>query len=353
MRRATSLAAAALACAALAACGGGDDDDDGGADRPAGSGRQAAAAAPSEGTKGTLAQVPELYRQLEPSVVSVLVRGAQGAGEGSGVVVRPRRVVTNDHVIADGADVRVSLASGERLEARIVGRDPRTDLAVLAVERDLPAAELSEKLPQVGSLAVAMGNPLGFEDSVTAGIVSGLDRAIPSGGTTPALVNLIQTDAPISPGNSGGALVGPDGAVVGVNVAYIPPQARAVAIGFAIPAPTVRFVVDELLRDGTVQHAYLGVQLRPLTPEIAERLGVRLDEGAVVAAVAAGGPGADAGLEPGDVVVRAGDSPVGTVEDVFGALRERRPGDELALEVVRAGQRRTVEARLGELPAGG
>lgn len=352
MRRATSLAAAGLACAALAACGGGDDDE-GGADRSTGAGRQSASTAPSAGAKGTLAQVPALYRQLEPSVVSVLVRGAQGAGEGSGVVVRPRRVVTNDHVIAGGGDVRVSLASGERLDARIVGRDPRTDLAVLAVERDLPAAELSEELPQVGSLAVAMGNPLGFEDSVTAGIVSGLDRAIPSGGTTPALVSLIQTDAPISPGNSGGALVGPDGTVIGVNVAYIPPQAQAVAIGFAIPAPTVRFVVDELLQDGTVQHAYLGVQLRPLTPEIAERLGVRLDEGAVVAAVAAGGPGDDAGLQPGDVIVRAGDRPVATVEDVFGALRERRPGDELTLEVVRAGQRRTVEVRLGELPAGG
>jgi S1-C subfamily serine protease len=353
MRRATCLAATGLACAALAGCGGDDDGAGGDADRSPGSGRQAAAAAPSAGAKGTLAQVPDLYRQLEPSVVSVLVRGAQGAGEGSGVVVRPQRIVTNQHVVAGGEEIQVSLASGERLDARLVGQDPRTDLAVLAVERDLPPAQLSEALPRVGSLAVAMGNPLGFEDTVTAGIVSGLDRSIPSGGTTPALVNLIQTDAPISPGNSGGALVGPDGTIIGINVAYIPPEARAVAIGFAIPAPTVRFVVEELLRDGTVEHAYLGVQLRPLTPEIAERLGVRLDEGAVIAAIATDGPGGRAGLRPGDVVVRAGDRTVASVEDVFAALRERRPGDELALEVVRAGQRRTVDVRLGELPAGG
>jgi S1-C subfamily serine protease len=330
---------------ALAAAGCGDERPD----RPRATGTEDGGR--STGTDGGgLAQVPELYRRLEPSVVSVLVRGERGQGEGSGVVVRPRTIVTNNHVVEGGREIRVVLASGERLPASIVARDPRTDLALLSVTRELPAATLSDRLPQVGSLALAIGNPLGFESSVTAGIVSGLDRSVPSGGLTPALVNLIQTDAPISPGNSGGALVGEDGRVMGINVAYIPPQARAVSIGFAIPAPTVRDVVAQLLEDGEVDHPYLGVRLRPLTPQVARRLGVEADRGAVVATVERGTPAARAGLRPGDVIVRAGDRRVGAVEDVLAALRERRPGEVLALEVVRQGQRRTLDVRLAERP---
>ena len=321
----------------LAGCGGNDDDDD----RPAPSANE---------TAGSLAAVPGLYDRLQSSVVGVLVRADRGAGEGSGVVFERRRIITNNHVVAGGREISVALASGERVPARLLAGDPRTDLAVLEVERDLPPARFAEELPAVGSLAVAMGNPLGFEGSVTAGIVSGVDRAIPSAGTTPALVNLIQTDAAISPGNSGGALVGADGHVIGINVAYIPPAAGAIAIGFAIPAPTAIDVARQLVRDGEVSHAYLGAQLRPLTPRTAQALDVDAPGGTVVEVVAPDGPAADAGLRPGDVITQVAGRPLEQIEDILSALRRAEPGERLELEVVRDGERRKVTVELGRRP---
>ena len=326
--------AAALAALAVTGCGGGDDR----AERPS----RTALGGGQSGDCATLARVPGIYRDLEPSVVAVRVRGTQGAGEGSGVVYEKRRIVTNHHVVAGASDIVVALASGERIDARIVASDRRTDLALLAVDRDLPPATFARSLPPVGSLAVAIGNPLGFESSVTAGVVSGVDRAIPSGGQTPALVNLLQTDAPISPGNSGGALVGAGGDVIGINVAYIPPAARAVAIGFAIPAPTVVDVVRQLAADGDVEHAFLGVQLRPLTPDVRAQLDVSVDAGAIVANVEDGGPADDAGLRAGDVIVEAAGRDVTAVEDVLSALRRTDPGDPISLTVVRGTQRRQI-----------
>jgi S1-C subfamily serine protease len=339
---------ALLVVLVLAGAGcGGDDGDDGG--DPA-AGRPAAAAPATAQDGASIARVPVLYDRLQPSVVAVLVRGARGAGEGSGVVFEPRRIVTNNHVVEGGEEVTVALASGERLPATIIARDERTDLAVLGVARDLPPAEFADRLPEVGSLAVAIGNPLGFESSVTAGVVSGLDRAIPSAGNTPALVNLLQTDAAISPGNSGGALIGADGEVIGINVAFIPPAARAVSIGFAIPAPTVIDVVEELIRDGEVEHAYLGAQLRPLTPATAEALGIDARGGAVVQALVEGGAAAGAGLRPGDVITEVGDRPVEQIEDVLSALRRMDPGERLELQVVRDGERRSITVELGRRP---
>jgi len=337
----------------LGACGGGGGDGDGDGDRDkqsVGATGGATLDASSAGA-GTLAEVPEIYRKLEPSVVAVVVRTAAGGGEGSGVVVRPDRIVTNHHVVEGAEDVRVRLASGSEVKARVEATDPLTDLALLEVERhDLPVARLADRLPIRGALAVAIGNPLGFEGSVTAGIVSGLDRSIPSGGQTPALVGLIQTDAPISPGNSGGALVGADASVIGINVAYIPPEGGAVAIGFAIPAPTARTVVDDLLEDGKAEHAYLGLELRPLTPDIVAQLNVSVDAGAVVTAVVRSSPAGRAGIAPGDIVVRIADRDVREVEDVFAELREHPPGQRVALELLRDGKRRTVTVTLARRP---
>lgn len=343
--RARTKLAILLTALAAGGCGGGDDD--GGDQRDSADAPPIAADA---GDGGTLAAVPEIYSKLEPSVVAVEVRGAQGAGEGSGVVYKARQIVTNHHVVAGAREIVVAIASGERLEARLVASDPRTDLALLSVERDLPPATFARSVPQVGSLAVAMGNPLGFAGSVTAGIVSGVDRALPSGGQT-ALVNLLQTDAPISPGNSGGALVGRDGRVIGINVAHIPPAARAVAIGFAIPSPTVIDVVEQLADDGEVEHPFLGVQLRPLTPDIADQLGVPVEEGAIIALVEDDGPADVAGLRPGDIIVSAAGRDVSSVEDVLSALRRSDPGDELALEIIRDDDRRTVTVETGRRPS--
>jgi S1-C subfamily serine protease len=229
----------------------------------------------------------------------------------------------------------------------VLASDPLSDLAVVRTERTgLPAAEFNPQLPPIGSLALALGNPLGFENSATAGIVSGAHRAVPGAAQqAPALVDLIQTDAAISPGNSGGALVGADGRLIGINVAYIPPQAGSVSIGFAIPSSTVVDVVAQLLEDGTAEHAWLGIQPVALTPQIAAQYGLPVETGALVADVVPGSPAADAGLEPGDVIVAIDEDPVATVEDLLGALRRREVGAEVVVHVARDGDE-TEEIRV-------
>ena len=288
-------------------------------------------------------RIPDIVEEVEPSVVAIRIPG----GEGSGVIWDDDgHIVTNSHVIAQsGGEVEIALASGERLDADVEASDPRTDLAVLRVDRDgLPAARFARELPEVGELAIAMGNPLGFEQSVTAGIVSGLGRSLPT--EESALVELIQTDAAISPGNSGGALVDAEGTVIGINVAYIPPQGGAVSLGFAIPSPTVRDVVEELIETGRVRHAYFGVRLLDVTPEIAQELGV--EEGAVAYEVEGGTPAARAGLRRGDVIVEFEDEEVRTVEDFLAALRRHDPGDRVTVAILRDGDRRELDVTLAE-----
>ena len=196
-------------------------------------------------------------------------------------------IVTNEHVVGDAAQVLIAFADGQRVRAEVLATDAVVDVAVVRVERDdLPVPEYRTELPEVGELAVVIGSPLGFLGSVTSGIISGLGREIPGSAATgtQSLVDLIQTDAPISPGNSGGALVDDQGRIVGLSEAYIPPAAGAVALGFAIPAATVVRVADELLEDGRAQHAYLGVQFGRLTAQIAQQLEVDR-EGALVLGV--------------------------------------------------------------------
>ena len=300
----------------------------------------------------TLGDIPETVEAVAPSVVTILVEGVQGEGSGSGVIWDEQgRIVTNNHVVEGAGDLEVALANGTRLDARVVGADPRTDLAVVDVERvGLPAARFAGGLPRVGELAIALGSPLGLENSASAGIVSALHRDLPSGGTTPALIDLIQTDAAISPGNSGGALVNAEGVVIGVNVAYIPPEARAVSIGFAIPSPVVRDVVPQLIEDGRAEHAYLGVVSIPVTEELRRSFDLGVEEGALVQSVSGGSPAERAGLRPGDVIVEMGGDSIRTVEDLYSAIRRRDPGDAVKLRVVRDGERRTVEVTLAQLP---
>jgi serine protease DegQ len=167
-------------------------------------------------------------------------------------------------------------------------------------------------------------------------------------------VDLVQTDAPISPGNSGGALLDAGGQVVGINVAYIPPNLEgspgAVSIGFAIPSPTVVDVVDQLLETGEVRYPFLGITPQAVTPQIAERLDLGTDEGVIVQSVVRDGPADDAGMEPGDVIVGLDDRPVRSVEDFLVELREHVPGDDIAVEVVRDGDERSLDVRLSERP---
>lgn len=299
--------------------------------------------------------VVELVQQVEPSVVSVATSNAAGPiGGGSGVIVRSDGViVTNAHVVANADEIEVAFADGVRAPARLHATDELTDLAVLVVDRtDLPAAELADHYPDVGELAVAVGNPLGFENTVTSGIISGLQRSLPSGPNQVAgpLVDLVQTDAAISPGNSGGALVDAGGELIGITVAYLPPQSGAVSLGFAIPAPTVASVVDDLLDDGVVQHAYFGVRATTLTPQITEQLATTATSGIAVIDVEPGTPAADAGLEPGDVVTALADEPVDDLGEFLVLLRRAEPGDVVAVEVQRGGEQLELDVVLGTRP---
>jgi S1-C subfamily serine protease len=337
--------AVVLAALALGATGCADDENEAGAPTDTAT---ATATTPSSSTD-VFGRIPDIVERVRPSVVSVAVVGPGGQGEGSGVIWNADgTIVTNEHVVAGAEQIEVVLATGDRLRAEVAASSTDFDLAVLRVERQgLPAAEFADTLPVVGELAVAIGNPLGFESTVTAGIVSGLHRSIPSGGLTPSLVDLLQTDAPISPGNSGGALVGKDGDVIGINVAYLPPGAGAVSLGFAIPAPTVAQVVEQLLEQGTVETAFLGIRPIPVTPDLANRFDLPVEEGVIAGVVEAGSAAARAGMREGDVIVELGGSEIRTVEDLFAELRRRQPGDRTTVTVVRNDERLELEVSLG------
>jgi serine protease DegQ len=346
------LAAATVALLLLAGCSADGDDESESATTAAQAqptttaGTTTEAAPTPPGSPLSAPSIPDLVDQLQPSVVSVVLEG----GEGSGVVFARDTIVTNEHVVRQNQTVDVVLASGRRLEATVEATDEFTDLAVLTVEDvELPPATFASDLPRVGELAIAIGNPLGFEKTVTAGIISGLHRAIPSAGLTQALVDLIQTDAAISPGNSGGALVNVRGEVVGINVAYIPPQTGSVSLGFAIPSATVTSVVEQLRATGRARHPFLGVGPGELTPQIAEQLGIDADSGVLVLEVTPDSGADEAGLEEGDVIVGFDGEPVTTVEDLLARIRASEPGETVRIEYFREGEgRRETEARLGE-----
>ena len=285
---------------------------------------------------------------MQPTVVSVVT----DAGQGSGVIYREDGfVITNQHVVGEATQVQVVMANGKQAAARVRAGTDRFDIAVLKLDRDgLPTATFTRALPEVGSLAIAIGSPLGFENSVTAGIISGLHRDIPAGGTTPALVDLVQTDAAISPGNSGGALVDGIGRVVGINVAYLPPQAGAVSLGFAIPAPTAVEVADQLIATGEVDFAYLGIRPVQVTPEMDEAFDLGSETGVLVDEVVEGSPADRAGFHRGDVIVRLDDRQIEAVEDLFAELRDHEPGETVSLTVIRDGDERTLEVTLGDVP---
>lgn len=303
-------------------------------------------------------RIPQIVQRVQPSIVTIFAeqragRSGTSQGVGSGVIYRSEGIIlTNHHVVADAIHIEVALADGSRVPGRTIASDPDTDLAVIHVDRnDLAAAEFHTPLPQVGELAVVLGSPLGFEKTVTAGIVSGLHRSIPgSASETRALVDLIQTDAAISPGNSGGAVVDAGGRVIGISVAYVSPQQGAVAVGFAIPAATATRVADELLEHGRVRHAFLGLQPAALTPEIARELHTS-EGGVLVYALAPDGPAAKAGIRPGDVLTAVGDQKITTVEELFAALRRHDPGDRIAISYERDGGTHSAQAQITDRPS--
>ena len=302
---------------------------------------------------------------LSPSVVQINVSGIQetplGAqkeeGIGSGVIYRSDGyIITNNHVVEGSRDVEVAFADGATARGEVVGTDPTTDIAVIKVDRNgLPAATFASGDPVVGQMAVAVGSPSGFESTVTSGIISGTGREIPAqitgGSQQTSLVDLIQTDAAISPGNSGGALADREGRVIGINVAYLPPaETGAENNGFAIPSATAVSVADQLIENGEAAHPYLGVYLSDLTQETASRFGSPADSGALIEEVEPGSPADDAGIQRGDIVTAAGSEEVRSSGDLLSALRSYMPGDTVGLEILRNSEKTTLRVNLAERP---
>jgi serine protease DegQ len=292
----------------------------------------------------TVDQLPVLVARLEPTVVTVFTN----LGQGSGIIwSSDGTIVTNNHVIANATSITVQFADGKQVAAKVLAADAYSDTAVLSAARtNLPVATWATKTPAVGTFVVAIGDPLGLTNSASIGIVSGVNRNIPGSSGAPPIADLMQTSAPISPGNSGGALVDDQGNVVGMTEAYLPPSTGAVSIGLAIPAPTVTNSVKQLLATGTVTHTYIGLGTETLTAQIAQQLHVNVSSGVAVTTVVAGGPGAAAEIQPGDVITQLDSTPLQSAADLVLGVREHKPGDVVTLHYIRNGTNRTANVTL-------
>lgn len=302
--------------------------------------RQPAQAMPS-GLEGPMGELFRRFGQLQPRQP-----GGGGQAMGSGFIVDAKGiVVTNAHVVDDFDELMVKLADGRELPADLIGKDEKTDLAVLRIKADKLAAVSwgdSEQL-RVGEDVVAVGSPFGLGSTVTKGIVSGRDRSIGAG----PYDEFLQIDAPINQGNSGGPLFDASGRVVGVNTAIFSPSGGNVGIGFAIPSDMAKEVVAQLTANGTVSRGQIGVSIQNVTPEIADSLGLKESKGALVAEVVPGSPAARAGLRPGDIVRSFGEAKLEEARDLSRAVARTAPGDTVRMVVQRGEKSLTLPVRVG------
>ncbi len=269
---------------------------------------------------------------------------------GSGFIIdKAGYIITNNHVV-DGADeIKVKLADGREYEARVIGRDPKTDLALIKISsffKDLPALALGDSDQQrVGDWVLAIGNPFGLEETVTQGIISATGRAIGSG----PYDNFLQTDAPINPGNSGGPLINMSGEVIGINTAIIP---SGQGIGFAIPSNMAKKIIPQLREKGKVVRGWIGVSIQSITPELAKALGLKEAKGALVADVVPGGPSDAAGIKRGDVIVSFDGKDIKKVGDLPFIVAETPVGKSVTVKVIRSSKELSLTVRIAEMPAG-
>ncbi|MFT3812379.1 MAG: trypsin-like peptidase domain-containing protein [Acidovorax sp.] len=256
-------------------------------------------------------------------------------GLGSGVIVSPDGyVLTNNHVVEGADEIEVTLTDSRRARARVVGTDPDTDLAILKIDLDkLPAIVLgnSDQLA-VGDHVLAIGNPFGVGQTVTSGIVSALGRSQLGINT---FENFIQTDAAINPGNSGGALVDVYGNLQGINTAIYSRSGGSMGIGFAIPVSTAKLVLEGIVKDGHVTRGWIGVEPNELSPELAETFGVKASEGVILTGVLQGGPAAQGGMRPGDVITEVAGKPVRSTSELLTAVAALKPGEKAPFTVQR------------------
>ncbi len=320
-----------------------------------------------------------IYKAASPGVVHItstvlsqdfFFRLVPERGTGSGFVVDDRGLIlTNNHVVENADSLEVTLADKSKVAARLVGRDPENDIAVIrvSVSRDkLTPLRLGDSSQlQVGQMAIAIGNPFGLDRTVTRGVISAVGRNFKSD-TGRSIRNVIQTDAAINPGNSGGPLLNSRGEVIGVNTAIYTPSGGSVGIGFAVPVNTVKKLLPQLIARGRASHPWLGISGMDITPTVAKALSLPTGEGVMIAQVAPNGPAARAGLRGSERRVRVGNylvnvggdiiqtldgEKVANVDDLTAFLDERKKvGDEVRVDVIRDGKPHAVTVRLGELP---
>ncbi|MEX2324626.1 MAG: trypsin-like peptidase domain-containing protein [Nitriliruptoraceae bacterium] len=323
--------------------------------------------APSIELPGGVGGVSAVAQAVTPSVVRIDVSaqvgpasGASGA-IGSGVIYRSDGyVLTNHHVIEpaleSGLGITVRLASGDVVDAEVVGSDELNDIAVIRIDRGgLPAIKLRPRNEPlvVGETVVAIGSPFGLDATVTAGIISALNREIrldDAGQPGMVIPAVVQTDAAINPGNSGGALVDSQGRLVGINTAILSRSGASQGVGFAVSAEQAISSADQLIEQGFVRHPLLGIAGVDVTPEVAEQFGLPASRGAVIESVQPDTGAAEAGLRPGDIIVAVDGEPLATMSQLVAEVRSRAPGDVVQLEIVRSGEQLDVEVTLGERP---
>ena len=270
-------------------------------------------------------------------------------GQGSGFFISSDGyAVTNNHVVEGADKVEVTTDAGKTYTAKVVGTDPRTDLALIKVEggSDFPFAKLSAGKARIGDWVLAVGNPFGLGGTVTAGIVSASGRDIGSG----PYDDFIQIDAPVNKGNSGGPTFNMQGEVVGVNTAIYSPSGGSVGIAFSIPATTVKNVVAQLKDKGNVSRGWIGVQVQPVTQDIADGMGLKQAQGALVADPQKDGPAAKAGVEAGDVITAVNGQSVKDARELARIIGGFAPGSTVKLDVLRNGKSKVVSLTLGQLP---
>jgi len=328
-------------------------------------------APPSTGSQPAAGSFSAAARKAAPAVVSITTSkevrhprsndpwfqfffGDQGpqaqTGLGSGVIISPDGyILTNNHVVEGADEIEVALTDGRHARATVIGTDPDTDLAVLKVQLDkLPVIVLgdSDKLA-VGDQVLAIGNPFGVGQTVTSGIVSALGRSQLGINT---FENFIQTDAAINPGNSGGALVDVNGNLMGVNTAIYSRSGGSMGIGFAIPVSTARQVLEGIVRDGQVTRGWIGVEPSELSPELAQTFGVQATQGVIITGVLQGGPAAQAGIRPGDVILQVAGKPTDNVSQLLTAVAALQPGQAASFELQRGDQQMKLSVVPGTRP---
>jgi S1-C subfamily serine protease len=336
-------------------------------------------ARPASGLTSEEEIVIGVYRAVSPGVVHItstvlsqdfLLRIIPERGTGSGFVVDDRGyILTNNHVVENADSLEVTLADKSKVPAKLVGRDPSNDLAVIRInvprEKLTPLRLGDSAQLQVGQMAIAIGNPFGLDRTVTRGVVSALGRSLKSD-TGRQIRNVIQTDAAINPGNSGGPLLNSLGEAIGINTAIFTPSGGSVGIGFAIPVNTAKKLLPQLIARGRASHPWLGISGMDVTADLARALSLPVKEGVMIAQVAPGSPAARAGLRGaqrrvrvrnyifavgGDIIVALDGQKIATVDDLTGYLDEnKKAGEDVRVDVLRDGTPLTVVARLGELP---